>query len=351
MKKKIIIMAGGSGGHVFPGLEIANYFIKKKWIVHWLGTKNKIESILVPKNGIAFNAINVSSFCNQNMKKKILSLIHFFISYFQTRKIIKKFKPHIVLGMGGYVSGPGALAAWSLGIPVVLHEQNIVSGLTNKLFSKISNKMLQAFPGAFSNANIVGNPIRNVLLNLPTPEQRFLKRQGPLRVLVIGGSQGASILNKLLPKVANLLGKNITIWHQTGNIEFNKVKKDYQQCSTLYKLNEFIHDIEKAYIWSDIMICRSGALTVSEIAAVGIPAIFIPFEHKDRQQYLNASLLVNIGAAKLFNESQVSAEKLANTLNSLDRFLLKNMAEKARSMATYNATEKIFLEIEKIFKI
>lgn len=215
---------------------------------------------------------------------------------------MKAYKPDAVLGMGGYVSGPGGLAAWLCGVPVVLHEQNGIAGLTNRWLSKIAKRVLQAFPGAFPNAPVVGNPVREDVLALPAPQQRLAGRMGPIRVLVVGGSQGARILNQTMPKVAEQLGGRITLWHQVGKGALPTVLADYEKVGqTQHKVTEFIDDMAAAYDWADIVVCRSGALTVSEIAAAGLPALFVPFMHKDRQQYWNALPLEKAGAAKSLN--------------------------------------------------
>lgn len=204
---------------------------------------------------------------------------------------MKAYKPDVVLGMGGYVSGPGGLAAWSLGIPVVLHEQNSIAGLTNKWLAKIATKVMQAFPGAFPNAEVVGNPVRTDVLALPLPAAtRLAGREGPVRVLVVGGSQGARILNQTMPQVAAKLGDSVTIWHQSGKGSQQSVEQAYAEAGQpQHKVTEFIDDMAAAYAWADVVVCRSGALTVSEIAAAGLPALFVPFQHKDRQQYLECS--------------------------------------------------------------
>nr|ABZ89708.1 UDP-N-acetylglucosamine--N-acetylmuramyl-(pentapeptide) pyrophosphoryl-undecaprenol N-acetylglucosamine transferase [Buchnera aphidicola] len=351
IRKKIIIMAGGSGGHVFPGLTIARYLIKKGWCVKWIGTKNSIESKIVPKYGIKMHFIKIQGLRNTNLKNLIYSPIYILRSYYNITKIIKDWSPDIVLGMGGYVSGPGGISAWRFNIPLVIHEQNKIAGITNYWLSKISTKNIQAYPGTLKNAVVLGNPVCESIINIPIPIKRFCNRQGLLRILVLGGSQGSSILNHILPKVFFLLKEKCIIWHQTGNNELEKTKKTYKKLG----LNEFcitcfIDNIASAYEWADIIICRSGALTVSEISIVGLAAIFIPYPHKDKQQHLNAQDLEKIGAAKIIDQSDLDTVSIVSILNSLNREKLLIMAEKAFSLGIRDATQNIFNVINKMSK-
>lgn len=349
--KKIIIMAGGSGGHVFPAITIANYLIQNGWDVNWIGTKNKIESDVVPKYNIKMHFININGLRNANFKTVVSSPIHILKSYFKIKKIINNYLPNIILGMGGYVSGPGGLAAWTSKIPFVLHEQNKIPGITNRLLSKISTKNMQAFPGSLPNAEVVGNPIREDIIKIPSPIYRFKNRFGPLRILIVGGSQGASIFNRILPKISLFLKSKVIIWHQAGKNELEKTKKKYQKYGLhQHIINCFIEDIASAYIWADVIISRSGALTVSEIATVGLGAIFIPYPHKDQQQLLNAQDLKNNGAAKIIEQSKFNIKSIVNILNSLDREKLFVMAKKAFSLREKNSTMKIFKIINNISK-
>lgn len=349
--KKIIIIAGGSGGHVFPGLTIARDLIKKGWNVNWIGVKNKIEANIIPQNKIKIHFIDIMGLRQSNIKTLILSPIYILNAYFKVKKIIKNFSPDIVLGMGGYVSGPAGLAAWRSKIPLLIHEQNKISGITNRILANISTKNIQAFSGSLNNAEIVGNPIREEIIKIPPPIHRFKNRNGPLRILIIGGSQGASILNEILPKVLYLLKERITIYHQTGHFELEKTRKKYKKFGLYkYKITSFIKNIASAYSWADIIICRSGALTVSEIAVVGLGAIFIPYPHKDNQQYLNAQILQKKGAAKIIPESELSEKLIVKMLYSLNREILKKMAQKAYLLGIRNATLKISNIIHKITK-
>nr|WP_024967064.1 undecaprenyldiphospho-muramoylpentapeptide beta-N-acetylglucosaminyltransferase [Pantoea sp. IMH] len=347
--KRLMVMAGGTGGHVFPGLAVAHHLMDQGWEVRWLGTADRMEADLVPKHGIDIDFIRISGLRGKGLKAQLAAPLRIFNAVRQARAIMKAWKPDVVLGMGGYVSGPGGLAAWSCGIPVVLHEQNGIAGLTNKWLAKIAKKVMQAFPGAFPHADVVGNPVRTDVLALPLPEARLVNRTGPVRVLVIGGSQGARVLNQTLPQVAAMLGEAITLWHQVGKGSLESVKEAYQQVNqTQHNVTEFIDDMAAAYAWADVVVCRSGALTVSEVAAAGLPAIFVPFQHKDRQQYWNALPLEQAGAAKIYEQPQFTAAAVAETLASWDRPTLLRMAVKARSVAIPDATERVAAEVSAV---
>lgn len=346
--KRLMVMAGGTGGHVFPGLAVAHHLMAQGWEVRWLGTADRMEADLVPKHGIDIDFIRISGLRGKGLKAQLAAPLRIFNAVRQARAIMKAYRPDVVLGMGGYVSGPGGLAAWSCGIPVVLHEQNGIAGLTNKWLAKIAKKVMQAFPGAFPHADVVGNPVRTDVLALPLPAERMADRNGPVRVLVIGGSQGARVLNQTLPQVAAKLGDSITLWHQTGKGALAEVNEAYHQVGqTQHKVTEFIDDMAAAYAWADVIVCRSGALTVSEVAAAGLPAIFVPFQHKDRQQYWNALPLEKAGAAKIYEQPQFTADTVAQTLAAWDRPTLMAMAAKARAVAIPDATERVALEVSK----
>lgn len=344
--KRLMVMAGGTGGHVFPGLAVAHHLMAQGWQVRWLGTADRMEADLVPKNGIEIDFIRISGLRGKGIAAQLCAPLRIYRAVRQAQAIMKRYQPDVVLGMGGYVSGPGGLAAWLCGIPVVLHEQNGIAGLTNRWLSRIARKVLQAFPGAFPNADVVGNPVRTDVLALPTPEERLAEREGPIRVLVVGGSQGARILNRTLPDVAARLGANVTVWHQTGKGALAEVQQAYAAAGVpQHKVTEFIDDMAQAYSWADVVVCRSGALTVSEIAAAGLPALFVPFQHKDRQQYWNALPLEQAGAAKIIEQSALSVDAVSEVLSAWDRATLRDMAQRARSVAMPDATERVAAEV------
>ena len=340
--KKLLVMAGGTGGHVFPGIAVAHHLMKQGWQVRWLGTADRMEAHLVPENGIEIDFIQISGLRGKGKMALLKAPYKILKAVLQDRKILKNYRPDVVLGMGGYVSGPGGIAAKSLGIPVVLHEQNGIAGLTNKYLAKIATKVLQAFPTAFPNAEVVGNPVRSDLLTIEEPSKRFKNRQGPIRILVMGGSQGAKVINTIVPQVISKLSNNFVVWHQTGKGMLDDVIKSYQNCDmTNNQVTEFITDVKDAYSWADIVICRSGALTVSEIEVVGIGAIFVPFMHKDRQQFWNAKSLADIDAAKIIEQQDFNVNSLYQSLSNLSREDLVEMAVKAKSLSIINSTERV----------
>lgn len=344
--KRLMVMAGGTGGHVFPGLAVAHHLMAQGWQVRWLGTADRMEADLVPKHGIEIDFIHISGLRGKGLKAQLMAPIRIWRAIGEAKAIMCSYQPDVVLGMGGYVSGPGGLAAWLCGIPVVLHEQNGIAGLTNRWLAKIAKKVLQAFPGAFPDAEVVGNPVRTDVLALPLPAERLSGREGPTRVLVIGGSQGARVLNQTVPEIAALLGDRITLWHQVGKGALPMVLQEYQRVGrTGHKVTEFIDDMAAAYAWADVVLCRSGALTVSEVAAAGLPAIFVPFQHKDRQQYWNARPLEQAGAGRIIEQPQFTADVVAELLASWDRPTLLAMAEKAHAVAIPDATERVAAEI------
>ncbi|WP_077065001.1 undecaprenyldiphospho-muramoylpentapeptide beta-N-acetylglucosaminyltransferase [Mannheimia massilioguelmaensis] len=344
MAKKLLVMAGGTGGHVFPAIAVAQYLQQQGWEICWLGTKDRMEAQLVPKHGIPIEFIQISGLRGKGIKALLTAPFAICRAIMQARKIIQKQKPDAVLGMGGYVSGPGGIAAKLCGVPVILHEQNAVAGLTNVWLSKIAKRVLQAFPTAFPNAEVVGNPVRQDFFTIASPEQRFAGRFGKLRLLVVGGSQGARVLNLTLPEVVARLGEKLEVHHQVGAGSVENITALYQQKNALsenVKITEFIDNIAEAYAWADIVICRSGALTVCELAAVGTPAIFVPFQHKDQQQYLNAKYLADVGAAKIVQQSELNADVIVDLVNELDREKLLSMAIKSKSMSAPLAAQRV----------
>ncbi|NOH48875.1 undecaprenyldiphospho-muramoylpentapeptide beta-N-acetylglucosaminyltransferase [Vibrio rotiferianus] len=340
--KRLMVMAGGTGGHVFPGLAVAKQLQEQGWEIRWLGTADRMEADLVPKHGIEIDFIKVKGLRGQGVKRLLAAPFQIINAVMQARAHMKRWQPDAVLGMGGYVSGPGGIAAWMSGIPVVLHEQNAVAGLTNQWLSKIAKKVFQAFPGAFPNAEVVGNPVREDVTQLDAPVTRMQERQGPIRILVMGGSQGARILNQTLPEVMAKLGEDYCIRHQAGKGSAEEVNAAYQANGVANaEVTEFIDDVAQAYTWADLLVCRSGALTVSEVSVAGVGAIFVPFMHKDRQQALNADHLVDCGAAKMIEQPDLTVEALTQQIQQLDRQALLTMAEQARSAAKLNADKVV----------
>ncbi|TEW54922.1 undecaprenyldiphospho-muramoylpentapeptide beta-N-acetylglucosaminyltransferase [Psychromonas sp. RZ22] len=343
--KSLLVMAGGTGGHVFPGLAVANKLKSEGWKVSWLGTAARMEAKLVPEHGFEIDFIDVAGVRGNGIKRLLAAPFHIIKSIFQARKVLKKRKVDLVLGMGGFASGPGGIAAWTLGIPVVLHEQNATAGMTNRLLSHFSKKVLMGFTGAFSDekAILVGNPIRQELLNLPN--KVFSPADSTLKVLVIGGSLGAKVLNDIVPQaLLDFDATQISVLHQTGKGNSEAILTTYQKTNIDYQVQDFITDMAQAYTWADLIICRAGALTVAEVSAVGLPAIFVPLPHAvDDHQTKNAQSLVNANAAMLIAQKELNHKKLSESLLTLsqNRQLLINMSQNCKNVAIRDATEQV----------
>ncbi len=331
MGKRIVIMAGGTGGHVFPALAVAEFLKELGWQVSWLGTHKGLESRVVPENGIEIDWLSIAGIRGKGLAAKLAAIVMLFKACVQANKILRKRKPDVVLGMGGYVAGPGGLMARLLGIPLVIHEQNRIPGTTNRLLARISNQVLQAFPNSFSkkvNAKHTGNPLRKRFVSASKQERRQIEKE--VRILIVGGSQGAQILNNIVPEaIAEFMAINdelssIEIMHQTGEAQIAQVKNRYDALNIKAKTFAFIEDMVAAYQWADIVICRAGAMTVSEVSAMGLPAIFVPLPTAiDDHQTANARYLTDNSAALLLVQSDLNSGKLA--LYIID--ILKNASE------------------------
>jgi UDP-N-acetylglucosamine--N-acetylmuramyl-(pentapeptide) pyrophosphoryl-undecaprenol N-acetylglucosamine transferase len=345
----ILIMAGGTGGHVFPALAVARELMALNRSVVWLGTRKGIENRLVPAAGIALEHIRVSGLRRKGVLSWLLAPFNIAVAIWDALRIVRRLRPAVVLGMGGFAAGPGGVAAWLLRRPLVIHEQNAAAGLTNRLLARLAREVLQAFPGSFSasiNARAIGNPVRAELFTLDVPEQRVARHKGSLRVLVLGGSQGALALNKTVPAAATLLPADLKldIWHQAGAATIEQALTAYRDNHIEARVDEFLDDMAEAYGWADMVICRSGALTVSELAAVGLGAILIPYPSSvDDHQTLNAQFLVDAGAAVLMPQAGLSPQTLASELTAWarDRQLVTERAANARSLARPNATAEL----------
>ena len=345
-KPHVLIMAGGTGGHVFPAIAVADELRSRGVEVSWMGTQAGMESRIVPNAGIPIHYIKVSGLRGNGVLGWLMAPFKLTVAILQAMAIVSKIKPVTVLGMGGFASGPGGVAAWLLRRPLVLHEQNAIIGMTNKLLSHFATRVMEAFPGTFNDklAEHVGNPIRKDIFDLPEPAVRYKDRQGAMRILIIGGSLGAKALNETVPKaIAQLPGSmSIEVKHQCGRNHLNDTRDVYQQSNVNADVVEFIDDMADAYSLADLVICRAGALTISELAAVGVPAIFIPFPFAvDDHQTLNARYMVEVGAAKLMQQKDMTATSLSECLQELinkGREHLLKMAEAARTCAQPNAT-------------
>jgi UDP-N-acetylglucosamine--N-acetylmuramyl-(pentapeptide) pyrophosphoryl-undecaprenol N-acetylglucosamine transferase len=340
MGKRIVVMAGGTGGHVFPALAVAQLLLKKGWQVSWIGTQRGMESRVVPANGIDIDWVTVSGIRGKGMLAKIKAPWMLLDACFQALKILRRRQPSVVLGMGGFVAGPGGLMARMLGIPLVIHEQNRVPGTTNRLLAWFANVVLEAFPGSFdknSGAICSGNPLREPI-QMMQKQPRQLGSE--MHILVLGGSQGAQILNEIVPQaVVSIPG--VEVKHQTGKAMFDAVKTNYARLGIKATVLEFIEDMSAAYQWADMIICRAGAMTVSEAAAAGLPAILIPFPYAiDDHQTANARFLQDAGAGILLEQKNLSAATLTEQIKQMQGSL-KTMAKAALSCARLDATKTV----------
>jgi UDP-N-acetylglucosamine--N-acetylmuramyl-(pentapeptide) pyrophosphoryl-undecaprenol N-acetylglucosamine transferase len=339
-KNNVMIMAGGTGGHVIPALSVAKELKLKGYNVHWLGSVKGIENDLVPDSGYTLHRISVTGLRGSDLFKTLLAPLHILRALWQTFKVYRQVKPVMALGMGGFASGPGGLMAYILRVPLVIHEQNAVPGMTNSILSKLATHLLQAFEGSFTQAKqakSVGNPVRQSIACIDEPQLRLEGRSDHLNVLVVGGSLGAVGINNVMIEAMSLGANNIHVWHQTGKRNYEAVKAAYEAVGVSnVKVSDFIADMANAYEWADVVVCRSGALTVSEMMAAGVASILVPFPFAvDDHQTANGQFLVNAGAAKLVPQSQLNAKSLLEELDHLrtHRDVLLEMSKAARSLA------------------
>jgi UDP-N-acetylglucosamine--N-acetylmuramyl-(pentapeptide) pyrophosphoryl-undecaprenol N-acetylglucosamine transferase len=342
--KTLMVMAGGTGGHVFPGLAVANHLRAQGWRVIWLGNPKGMEASLVPTHGFEMVGIQFGGLRGKGLLTKLLLPMNLLRAFAQSIGVMRRVKPDVVLGMGGYITFPAGMMAVLLGKPLVLHEQNSIAGLANKVLAKVADATLTAFPGVLPNAEWVGNPIRREILSLPSPQERYADRVGPIRVLVVGGSVGAQFLNTLLPEALALVPKEKrpVVTHQVGRGNQAAIEQRYAQLGVDAKVLEFVQDMATAYGDSDLVISRAGAMAVSEIACVGVASLLVPFPHAvDDHQTTNAAFLNGDGAAELKQQNELTAQWLAQWLTNTSRSQMQLMAEKARSKAKIDATETV----------
>lgn len=343
-------MAGGTGGHVMPGLSVANYLREQGVDVHWLGTTQGLESQLVPPAGFPIHYVSIYGLRGKGYKQLLTAPLKISSAIRQSQNIIQQIDPDVVLGMGGFVSGPGGIASWLMRRPLIVHEQNAKAGMTNKILSYFAKKVLEGFPTSFkyqTKVVTVGNPVRVEIETLPGPKERFDPNRSAFRLLVLGGSLGAQALNELVPRAIAQLPVSLrpAIWHQTGQKHFDKTKKVYGSLDLPVHLSPFIDDMREAYSWADMVICRAGALTVAELCAVGLGAIFVPFPYAvDDHQTANANFMVKKGAAICIQQSALTEEGLAKALSEFAKKPAKRleMACAAYQLRNVRVSEKIF---------
>ncbi len=347
--RPILVLAGGTGGHVYPALAVAQALRQQSCEIVWLGTHAGLESRVVPAAGIEMEWISVKGLRRKGAISIVLAPLQLLLALMQSLRVILKHKPAAVLGMGGFVSGPGGLAAWLLRRPLVIHEQNAVAGLTNRLLARLARVVLQAFPGSFSSnvkTETVGNPVRADIAALEDPAVRYAGREGPLRLLVLGGSQGALALNKVVPAALALLSDELRpiVRHQAGERTIAEAQAAYDAHNIDVELQPYIEDMAEAYAWADLVVCRAGALTVAELSAAGLPAIFVPLPSAvDDHQTANARPMTDAGAAALMPEKDLSDETLAGLLKHwlASRDALLQRALKSRALAHPDALRRI----------
>jgi UDP-N-acetylglucosamine--N-acetylmuramyl-(pentapeptide) pyrophosphoryl-undecaprenol N-acetylglucosamine transferase len=338
MPKSILIMAGGTGGHIFPGLAVAAEMKAAGWEVVWMGGRGGMEERLVPKHGYAAAWIRAKAARGKGIVQKLLLPTNLLYSFWESARHIRRIRPNVVLGLGGYVAFPGGMMASLLNKPLALHEGNAIPGLANRVLSAVADKVMEGFPGTLGSAEWTGNPVRADIASLESPEKRFRDRSGPLRILVVGGSLGAQALNEVLPKALAMLAERPRVVHQAGEKHLETLRANYAAAGVQGELLAFIDDMASRYAEADLVICRAGAVTVSELAAGGLASVLVPFPHAvDDHQTANAKFLADRGAAVLIQQRDLTPQKLADLIVSLDRPKLLDMARKARSLGKPDA--------------
>ena len=343
-RPSILVMAGGTGGHIFPGLAVAEYLRICGWNVSWLGNQNGMEYRLVKACDFPFEAVEFGGLRSKGLKAKFMLPINLMRASFQSWKIMRRLKPSVVLGMGGYITFPGGLVTKLLKRPLVLHESNSVAGSANRALAKIAMRVLTGFPNTMQSAEWVGNPIREEFDHVTAPALRYEQRQGPLSILVVGGSLGAAALNEHIPAALALIAKQERpiVIHQAGDKHLADLEKRYAQLEVEADIRPFIDDMPAAYAQADLVICRSGAMTVSELAACGVASCLIPFPYAiDDHQTANAKFLSDVDAAILLPQQNLNPQDLALMIQNFDRADLKEMAVRAHALSKPHATQRV----------
>ena len=344
--RTLLIMAGGTGGHIFPGLAVAERARAAGWRVVWMGARGGMEERLVPRYGHETAWIRARAARGKGLLQKLLLPANLLFSFWESARHIRRIKPDVVLGLGGYVAFPGGMMASLLNRPLALHEQNAIAGLANRVLAAVADKVMVAFPGAgkgtLRGAEWTGNPVRAAISSLDLPEDRFRNRSGPLNLLVVGGSLGAQALNEALPKALALLEPRPRVVHQSGEKHLEALRKHYGAAGVEGELLAFIDDMARRYAEADLVICRAGAVTVAELCAAGLASVLVPFPHAvDDHQTANARFLADQGAAVLLPQTELTPAKFASLLGSLDRPRLLEMARKARALGKPDAARVV----------
>ncbi|QHE87832.1 undecaprenyldiphospho-muramoylpentapeptide beta-N-acetylglucosaminyltransferase [Hydrogenophaga sp. BPS33] len=349
-----LIMAGGTGGHIFPGLAVAEALRERGWRVHWLGAPGSMESRLVPPRGFALETIDFGGVRGKGLVTLALLPLRLLRAFWQSLQVVRRVKPDVVVGLGGYITFPGGMMGVLAGKPLVLHEQNSIAGMANRVLAGVADRVFTAFPNVFKKAQWVGNPLRAAFLQQPAPAERFAGRSGPLRLLVVGGSLGAKALNDVVPLALALLPKvqQPQVTHQSGEKQIDALRANYVAAGIQAELTPFIDDTAKAFAEADLIVCRSGASTVTEIAALGAAALFVPFPAAvDDHQTTNARFLVDAGAAWLMPQAELTPQRLAQILQTVQREQLLAMAEKAHALKKTEAVAAVVAACEQLAKV
>lgn len=337
-----LIMAGGTGGHVFPGLAVAEELRGHGWRVVWMGTRAGMEARLVTARGYELAAIRAVALRGKGLAAKLLLPLNLLVGFWQSARTIFRLRPDVVLGMGGYVAFPGGMMASLLARPLAVHEQNAIAGLTNRILAGVADKKMTAFPQALKGAEWTGNPVRGDIAALADPEARYARRSGPLRLLVVGGSGGAQALNECVPRAIALLEPRPSVVHQSGEKNYAALRAAYAAAGVQGELVPFIDDMARRYAEADLVLCRAGAMTVAELSAGGVASVLVPYPHAvDDHQTANARFLSEQGAAILLPQEKLLPDTLAALLRSLDRTRLLEMALKARALGKPEATRSV----------
>ena len=350
-QKCALIMAGGTGGHIFPGLAVAEALREAGWRVHWLGAPGSMEAQLVPPRGFAFESVQFGGVRGKGLQTLALLPLKLLRAFWQSLQVVRRVRPDVVVGLGGYITFPGGMMASLLGKPLVLHEQNSVAGLANKVLARLADRVFTAFPNVLQGAAWVGNPLRTAFTRQADPAERFAARQGPLQVLVVGGSLGAKALNEVVPQALALMAadQRPQVIHQSGAKQIDALRASYAAAGVEATLVPFIDDTATAFAQADLVICRAGASTVTEIAAVGAAALFVPFPFAvDDHQTTNARFLVEQGGGWLLPQAQLSAQGLADRLQQLGRAELLACAQRAHQQRKTNATREVVMACEEL---
>lgn len=350
--RHLMVMAGGTGGHVFPAMAVADFLMKKGWSVTWLATEGGMENRLIANKPYQVAMIRMSGVRGKGLLRKLTAPFQVLKACRQSYRAMRQHRPDVVLGMGGFAAFPGGVVARLLRLPLVIHEQNSVAGLTNRLLAKITRHVLAAFPSAFGNrAQVTGNPVRADITAVAAPDKRLATRAGPLRLLVVGGSLGAQVLNEVVPQALAFLPpeQRPQVIHQAGTQHIETLQANYQKAGVAAETRAFIEDMAAMYDWCDLVICRAGALTVAELAAAGVASILVPFPHAvDDHQTGNARYLSEQDAAILLPQGEISAQKLAGVFKQLDRTALMGMACRARLLGKPDATAQVAARCEEV---